>query len=229
VVATTLTDQTYTLKKQFESGMKRSELEKYINDSSSGLAILERNLGRATELIQNFRSVAVDQTSTRRRQFNLAKVVDETLATMHHTLKKTPYVLRVEIDPDLEMDSFPGPLEQTLINLVNNALLHAFEDRDHGSISLFGKAIERDFIRLSVSDDGCGVSPADLRRIFDPFFTTKLGKGGSGLGLHIVRNIVEDVLGGQIKAESEPGKGLIITIDLPRNAPELTQEDDAGA
>lgn len=229
VVATTLTDQTLSLKKQFEAGMKRSELEKYIRDSSSGLAILERNLGRATELIQNFRSVAVDQTSTRRRQFNLAKVVEETLATMHHTLKKTPYVLKVEIDPDLEMDSFPGPLEQTLINLVNNALLHAFEGRDHGSISILGHAIDRDHTRLVVRDDGCGVSPADLRRIFDPFFTTKLGKGGSGLGLHIVRNIIQDVLGGEIKAESTPGKGLAITIDLPRNAPELAQEDDTEA
>ncbi|OQA34635.1 MAG: Sporulation kinase E [Betaproteobacteria bacterium ADurb.Bin341] len=226
VVATTLTDQTNTLKKLFETGMKRSELEKFILDSSSGLAILERNLGRATELIQNFRSVAVDQTSTRRRQFNLAKVVDETLATMHHTLKKTPYVLKVEIDPDLEMDSFPGPLEQIIINLINNSILHGFENRDEGCVSVCAKALAQGWIHLSIADDGCGVSPAGLRRIFDPFFTTKLGKGGSGLGLHIVRNIVEDVLGGQIKAESEPGKGLTLIINLPSNAPELAQEGD---
>ena len=226
MVATTLIDQTNTLKKLFQSGMKRSELEKYISDSSDGLSIVERNLGRATELIQNFRSVAVDQTSTHRRQFNLAKVIGETLAAMRPALKKKPYVLKAEIDPDLEMDSFPGPLEQIIINLINNSVLHGFENRDEGCISICAKALVQGWIRLSVADDGCGVSPADLRRIFDPFFTTKLGKGGSGLGLHIVRNIVEDMLGGQIKAESEPGKGLTITIDLPTNAPELAQEGE---
>ncbi|MBS1197431.1 MAG: hypothetical protein H6R18_1216 [Proteobacteria bacterium] len=225
VVSTTLTEQTAAMHKMFETGLKRSALENYLKDSVSGLAILERNLERATELIHNFKSVAVDQTSTQRRQFSLKQIVDEILTTMQPALKKRPFALQTEIDPSLTLNSFPGPLEQIIINLVNNALLHGFENREQGTVLIRAEALGKDQLRLIVRDDGCGVPANDLRRIFDPFFTTKLGKGGSGLGLHIVRNIVEDLLGGHIKAESKLGEGLLIVIDIPREAPDLKPEE----
>lgn len=228
VVATTLAEQTETLRGQLSSGMKRSALENYLKDSATGLAIVERNLQRASELIHNFRSVAVDQTSTQRRQFELGQIIEEILGAMRPALKKKPYLLRTEVAPKLEMDSFPGPLEQVLVNLINNAILHGFDERSEGSILISAQPLGEDRVLLSVSDDGHGVDSASLRRIFDPFFTTKLGKGGSGLGLHIVRNIVEDVLGGRITAESEPGQGLRMCIDIPRHAPELAQEHPNG-
>lgn len=226
VVATTLAEQTTSLQKMLVTGMKRSALERYLNDSGSGMTILARNLQRATELIQNFKSVAVDQTSTQRREFALAQIVEEILTTMEPALKKKPYALKTEIDPALTMDSFPGPIEQVIINLINNAILHGFEGRQEGTILIRAEANGDDRVRITVRDNGCGISSANLRRIFDPFFTTKLGKGGSGLGLHIVRNIVEDLLGGHISAESEVGKGLDMIIDIPRHAPELPPQEE---
>ena len=113
------------------------------------------------------------------------------------------------------MDSFPGALSQVLTNLVVNALVHAFEGREHGTIDIVATG-EDDEVVLEVSDDGIGMNEADLKRYFDPFFTTKRGSGGTGLGANIVFNQVTNVLGGSIRAASSPGTGLRVNIRLPR-------------
>lgn len=94
-----------------------------------------------------------------------------------------------------------------MTNLVNNSLVHAFEQRDHGQILIRAEALQEDFVRLTVSDDGVGITAELQERIFEPFFTTKMGRGGTGLGLHIVHNLVTHVLGGTITLESTPGTG----------------------
>ena len=123
------------------------------------------------------------------------------------------------IDPGLRLDSFPGPLGQVLMNLITNALVHAFDGRERGVIRIESIPAAPGRVGLRVSDDGNGIDPVHLSRLFDPFFTTRLGQGGSGLGLHIVYNLMTGPLGGTITVHSVLGQGAEFNLELPLIAP----------
>jgi signal transduction histidine kinase len=228
MVASTLLDQTRTLTTNWEKdkGIKRSTLENYIGDAGKAGDILVRNLQRAANLVTGFKQVAVDQTSSQRRKFQVAEAVSEIMLTLWPTLKKTSYVVKENIPNGLVMDSYPGPLGQVITNLVNNALLHGFENRDSGTVQINVQPMGEGWVEFTVKDDGVGIPPANLSRIFDPFFTTKLGAGGSGLGLNITHNIVTGILGGRIKVQSEVGVGTTFILTMPIVAPHRQSEED---
>ncbi|MES2947714.1 MAG: HAMP domain-containing sensor histidine kinase [Pseudomonadota bacterium] len=220
-VASTLEYHTRAITSSFASGagFKRSVLENYLTDASNAVDILVRSLHRAADLITSFKQVAVDQTSSQRRSFDLAELVEEIVKTLSPTLKKTAFTVQLELPQVVMMDSFPGPLGQVLINLVNNAVIHGFDGGASGTVTVGVQAVGPDSAQLIVKDDGVGIAPENLKRIYDPFFTTKMGAGGSGLGLHITHNIVESVLGGRIDVHSEVGSGTTFTLSLPLVAP----------
>lgn len=228
MVATTLEQHCHAFQSDVESGtVRRSVIERFVRDSVMASEMLSRNLHLASELISSFKQVAVDQTSSHRRRFALDEVVGENLLALQPMLKSTPYQVTADIAPDLRFDSYPGPLGQVLVNLINNAVLHGFDGRTEGRIEIAAEAGEPGWVTLRLSDDGCGIPLADQGRIFDPFFTTKLGQGGSGLGLHIVYNIATKVLGGKMVVSSTPGVGSIFTLSLPLIAPVSTTADGA--
>ena len=199
--------------------MTRKGLSDFVQLCVEGSDLAERSLGRAASLISNFKQVAVDQSSERRRQFDLAQTVEEVVSTFSYALKKTPQEFECDIPSGILLDSYPGPFGQVITNLLNNALIHAFEGRSDGKIRLRAAMVPHSRVILEFSDDGCGISATNLQRIFDPFFTTKLGQGGSGLGLSIVHNIVEGLMGGAIRVESIVGAGTLFVLDLPLVAP----------
>ncbi len=230
MVASTLADQTRALNASYEgTGLKRSTLEGYISDAGKAGDILVRNLQRAANLVNSFKQVAVDQTSSQRRLFSVAEVVSEIILTMWPTLRKTAFIVTQNIPASLMMDSYPGPLGQVITNLVNNALLHGFEGRQSGIVSIMAVASEDGWLELVVQDNGIGIPANNLNRIFDPFFTTKLGAGGSGLGLNITHNIVTGVLGGRIRVHSEVDVGTDFTLTLPMVAPQIQGEGEDDA
>jgi signal transduction histidine kinase len=169
-------------------------------------------------LIQSFKQISIDQTSSQARSFFLATVVAEMLVALSPSLKKTPFVVQQDIPADLAMDSFPGPLGQVLMNLIDNAVIHGFEGRSSGLITISARAAQPGWVELAVQDDGAGIAPERIKQIFDPFFSTKFGKGGSGLGLSISNNIVTRLLGGQIDVSSTPGTGARFRLMLPLQA-----------
>jgi PAS domain S-box-containing protein len=220
--ASTLDERTRETQQAFAEGqIRRSSLSSYLNDASAATAILLRGLGTANELVTHFKQLSVDQTSVQRRHFRLDAVVSDVLSLMRARWKTTPYRIRTDIPEDLELDGYPGPLSQVLSNLMLNALLHAFEGRDSGELSIRARTLDAQQFELEVADDGLGMSEEVRRRAFDPFFTTKMGRGGTGLGLNIVYNIVTDILGGHVELHSEPGRGSRFVFRLPRVAPEL--------
>lgn len=227
MVASTLSDQTKVISNAFQAaaGIKRSMLETFLADAGRAGEILVRNLYRAANLVTSFKQVAVDQTSSQRRSFSLAEVIGEIILTLWPTLKKTSFSVEQHIPDTISLDSYPGPLGQVITNLVNNALIHGFEGRDQGTVSLSATQLADDAIEIVVSDTGVGIPAHNLNRIFDPFFTTKLGAGGSGLGLNITHNIVTGILGGRIRVESEVGKGTRFTLTLPVKAPQRQTDD----
>ena len=202
-----------------ESGaLRRSQVDAFLARGREAVDLLERNSARAAELIGHFKQVAVDQTSMRRRRFNLRQTIEEMLATLRPLFKRTAHRLELEIPPDLELDSYPGPLEQVLANLVGNSLTHGFADLEAGVIQIRAKALDSTSIQIDYLDNGVGIPEQIIHRIFDPFFTTRLGSGGSGLGLYIAYNLVTGVLGGAIQVFSAPGHGARFTLTLPRIA-----------
>lgn len=223
-VASTLVQTHKRFKEMAETGLTRSGLAEYLNDVQEGGLIIERNLERAAELIGGFKQLAVDQTSYQRRSFSVHEVVQEIVLSMKPTLRKTKFELVTDVAQDLVMDSLPGPLGQVLINLINNALLHAFGDRDTGTISLSARPAEPGWLSVTVRDDGRGIPEDHQGKIFDPFFTTRMGQGGSGLGLHITYTLVTGPLGGDIELHSTPGQGTSFVLHLPLVAPTLAAE-----
>ncbi len=219
MAATTLEDQTKTFLRNVEAGqLRRSDLTVFLDSLGAGTGIIRRNLERASHLLQNFKQVAADQTSEQRRKFDLAGMINDVLSMLQPQLKRKPHHIMVNVPSGLELDSYPGPLGQVLINLINNAYLHAFEGMEVGELRI--DAEDRgDSIHLKFVDNGVGMSHETLTQLFQPFFSTKIGRGGTGLGMTIVEGIVRKTLGGSLHVESEPGKGTRFDIHLPRSAP----------
>ena len=203
-------------------GLRRSALARFISESREAGAVLERNLHRAAELISSFKQVAVDQSSYQRRPFELDEVLHELRLTLSPTLRRSQVELIEDVRAGLDMDSYPGPLTQVLMNLVNNAVLHGFEGRMGGRVRITGRALHGDRVRITIVDNGAGIAAEHLPRLFDPFFTTKLGRGGSGLGLHIVYSLVTELLGGTVSIRSRVGVGSVVRLKLPLRAPQAS-------
>lgn len=218
--ASFMADRSKEMKKGIEAGqIKRADLTQFISEIMEGTTLLERNLDRAKELIKNFNQVAADQASEQRRRFDLAKAVTEILATLAPTIRKKPHRIVVEIPSGINMDSLPGPIGQVVINLVNNAYLHAFEGRNDGVFTITG-TVEGEKVHLLFVDNGLGISAENLERLCQPFFSTKIGRGGTGLGMSIVSNLVKKTLGGSMSIRSTVGVGTTFDISLPLVLPE---------
>jgi signal transduction histidine kinase len=195
------------------------ELTAFLDDMAHGARALVNSLERATTLVRRFKAVAVDQTGEKRRAFALDPFLEDLLATMRPRFKTRPITLTLDLQARMVLDSFPGALGQAVMNLVDNALTHAFPEGEGGEIRVAAEALSDDWARVTCSDTGRGVAPQHLPRLFEPFYTTRASLGGGGLGLAIVHGTVTNFLGGQIHVRSTPGLGTSFTIDLPKQAP----------
>ncbi|UGV29201.1 HAMP domain-containing histidine kinase [Rhodopseudomonas boonkerdii] len=201
-----------------KSPLKRSQLEDFVRTSQDAAQQLVANLHRAGDLIQSFKQVAVDRSHAERRQFNLGEATDQIIASLRPVLKKAPITISVDVPDGLLVDGYPGSYGQILTNLFLNAANHAFPGGQPGAISITAKPRGADDIEISFTDNGVGMSPEVQRQAFDPFFTTRRNDGGTGLGLHIVYNLVTQQLGGRMMLESRPGQGTTFRIIMPRTA-----------
>jgi len=205
-----------------EGKIRRVDLSDFTAYVREAVHLLRRGLDRAAGTIRKFKEVAVDQSSDRRLAFDLNNKLGDIVGLLSPTLARRGVTLDARVPEGVVMDSFPGAIAQVVDNLVLNALTHAFEGRERGEIHLIVEPLADDRLRLCVRDNGVGMSAAVMDRIFEPFFTTRLGTGGSGLGLYIVRNIVQEVLAGTIDVASTPGNGTTFTLEFPRVTPETT-------
>jgi len=199
--------------------VRRSMLTEFIAASRDAASQIMINLVHAADLIQSFKQVAADRNVRDRRRFDLGQVTNQVVKGLRFGLRSQNLTVSVECEPNLAMNSYPGPYGQVLTNLVLNSAVHAFPDGARGSVHIATQASGKDNVQVLFSDDGCGMSPEVKRQVFDPFFTTRRDQGSTGLGLHIVHNIVTNRLGGRINLESEPGAGTKIQIIMPREAP----------
>jgi predicted ATPase/signal transduction histidine kinase/tRNA A-37 threonylcarbamoyl transferase component Bud32 len=199
--------------------MKRSNLQKYLNSVNQISALILKNLNRSADLVKSFKQVAVDQTSEQQRKFNLKTYLQDIILSLTPKLKHTPHHIVINCDDNIVLNSYPGVFSQVLSNLVMNSLIHGFQERPTaGQITISaqennGKTEKR--LVLRYSDNGQGIPNEVIDKIFEPFFTTNRQGGGSGLGLHIVYNLVTHKLNGTIHCESLVGEGTTFTMKIP--------------
>jgi|GEM_PF-1292517 len=214
--ASHLHERSADLKEMLTQGnLKKSSLEEFLETALQSSAIISANLKRAADLVRSFKQVAVDQSSDETRPFNLLEYVREVMHSLDPQLRKKPSVsVALDGDQDLDMVGYPGPVAQILTNLVLNSVTHGFPGDEPGRISIRVDS-EGDMARLLYRDSGRGIAPENLKRIFDPFFTTNRSGGSSGLGMHIVYNLITQKIGGAIKCTSTLGEGVVFDIRLP--------------
>ncbi|MEH1902128.1 MAG: AAA family ATPase [Nostoc sp.] len=214
-VASTLADETRLFITAVEQGqLKRSFLNNYLEIAKESTDLILSNLNRAGELVQSFKQVAVDQTSLEHRTFVVKQYLEEIVASLNPKLKQASHTLTVTGDETITINSYPGALAQIVTNLIMNSLTHAYQLHESGQLRIQVKQ-EGERIVIQYSDDGCGIGQENLNKIFEPFFTTARQQGGSGLGLHIVYNLVTQKLQGTIDVYSEVEKGTLFTVTLP--------------
>jgi signal transduction histidine kinase len=157
----------------------------------------------------------VDQTNEMIRTFSFEQLINEILLSLRPRLKKHKHNIQLDYDPNLIIESKAGPINQILINLIMNSIIHGFENMESGEIQIHAKLLANSKLNIIYKDNGKGI-PENLRkRIFDPFVTTKRGQGGSGLGMHLVYNLITQGLNGSISINSTDTEGVEFEIIFP--------------
>ncbi|MGE4069877.1 MAG: two-component regulator propeller domain-containing protein [Lysobacterales bacterium] len=199
--------------------LRRTTLAEFAAQASNASQIIHQNLARASELVRNFKQVSVDRSKDDRRQFDLAQNLAAVVSSLEITWKRRPITLRLECADDILLDSYPGALGQVISNLIQNALLHAFPEDRAGHMRLSASLTPAGLVQVVFEDNGAGIGSEELARVFEPFYTTRRAQGGSGLGLHIVYNLVTVQLGGRVAVEGAPNVGMRFQLTFPRVAP----------
>jgi PAS domain S-box-containing protein len=187
---------------------------KFLETAGEASKMILGNLRRAADLVRSFKQVAVDQSVEARRIFLVAQYIGEVLLSIRPEYKKVKHTITVNCPDTLEIDSYPGVLAQILTNLIMNSFIHGFDENIGGDITIDVALADND-IRIGYSDNGKGMDPDTLEKIFEPFFTTKRSHGGTGLGMHLVYNLVTQSLGGRIMCTSQEGRGTFFDIRFP--------------
>lgn len=202
---------------QHESGqLTAADIGAYLKKGSEAIRMIAANLKRAGNLVSSFKQVAVDQSSENQRKFFLKQYIEEILVSLSPKFKRTRHAIEVNIPEELAVNSYPGALSQIITQLVTNTQIHGFDGIEEGKITLHVTRKENEII-LVYHDTGKGMDQKILDQIFDPFFTTKRSHGGTGLGMHVVYNLVTQTLHGKITCESAPDRGATFIIIMPMN------------
>jgi signal transduction histidine kinase len=199
--------------KLLSNNLKKSELENYFNDSDETGMIILNNLNRAADLIRSFKLIAVDQSQDNKRIFNIEKYIQEILVSLKPALKKTKLSIDFNCPKNIEINCNPGQLSQVISNLFMNSITHAFDNNQPGLLTLVIKQ-EPEKLSFHYSDNGKGISKENINKIYTPFFTTARHKGGSGLGLSTIYNIITQNMDGSIRCESIEGQGTDFYFEI---------------
>jgi len=210
-----LSDLLIALKTDIDSNkLSKRVLNDFTQNSEQGINLLLNNLGRASELVTSYKQVAVDQISDKIRLVNIGKYLDEIIHSLHPKLKKTNHSIKVDCPENSEIYCHAGALSQIFTNLIINSIIHGFRDINRGVITITVRLTGDDHAHITYQDDGKGLTEVQLSHLFDAFYTTTASQGGTGLGAHIVHDLVQDTLNGKIQASSPPDKGLRYDIEF---------------
>lgn len=219
-MSTNMTDWAHSIRQTAAEGALTTEqLVATANRMSSACDLITRNLEQANKLVRTFKQMSADQVGNRRTTLVLAKCVNECLYLLRPQLQESEVDAEVQIDTAIMMNTFPGSLEQIITNLITNAIVHGLEGNENKKLRISAKLdISGEHVIIEVADNGKGISDSDLGLIYEPFFTTRRGKGGVGIGLSIVHNLVTGALHGTIEVKTSE-EGTSFFLNLPVDTP----------
>jgi PAS domain S-box-containing protein len=215
-------DSLFAIKKLLkDKELRQTDLEKALHTQGVGYKMVLESLERANILISNFKQVAVDQSSESKRKINLIEYVREVLASLvplfkKNAVRKKDIKVNISGDDNINFETYPGALYQIFSNLIENSIKHGFEDKERGYIDIKIALSDRT-VKITYQDDGVGMSDEMLKQVFDPFVTSKRNEGGSGLGMHIVFNLVSQLFKGRINCVRNLEGGIKVCISFPSN------------
>ena len=214
-LSSNLSSHSKVLRKKVNTKVKKKELDNFFSilDESSNLIL--SNINRATDLIKSFKTIAVDQTSEFKRTFDLTEYLKDIKLILNSKFKNRKVELVIDSEDNISIYNNPGIFYQIFTNLINNSLKHAFDLNDYGEIKIKSYLTE-EFLFLDYLDNGKGISESIKDRVFDKFFTTKRDSGGTGLGLHIIKNLIDQNLDGTIELLDNPESisGVLFRIKI---------------
>jgi signal transduction histidine kinase len=230
-IGSTLGERLRTLQDQVTAGeLKKSTLSDFLTDSSEASEVLERSLARAAELVNKFKKIAERDSTEEITSFDLADLAAEVCLSFNSNLRASPQAGTItlvnQVPAGITLIGYPDLLAQTISNLLNNAQVHAFEGLPVGQITLAARKVEHQ-VEMTVSDDGVGIAANIQARVFDPMFTTRMGRGGMGLGLSVVHNIITRNLGGKVTVRHAEPRGACFVVTLPAVAPARSASQEA--
>ncbi|MFR9721418.1 ATP-binding protein [Aeromonas diversa] len=211
-----LQERVLDFKQHIESKqLSRTYLTDFVTNLDESMSLLQGNLRRASELIASFKQVAVDQSSEAHYNFNVAENLHQVVVSLGHKLRKSQCEVDIQCDSQLVVHSYPGCFAQIYSNLILNSINHAFDGWDRPKKITIAIDYADGELVIDYRDNGKGISPDIMPRLFEPFVTSKRGQGGSGLGTHIIYNLIAQLLRGRITCHSQPGEGAQFLIRLP--------------
>ena len=200
---------------QYNQGhLTKNDFEAFLKSVSEASHLISFNLMRAGELIKSFKLVAVDQSTNENRTFFITRYIEEVIQSLRPHLNRTAIEVNINCAEDFQIFSCPGLYSQIITNLVMNSIVHAFENDKAGIITI-DIAMKKNTLHLHYRDNGKGMDSELEKKIFDPFVTTKRGAGGTGLGMHVVYNVITQGLEGTIHCSSTLGQGTEFIIEVP--------------
>jgi PAS domain S-box-containing protein len=199
-----------------ERTMKQSDLAVYFGSAKEATQLLKTNLNRTADLVKSFKQVSVDEITEQSRAFNLNDYIADVLRSLEPKLSEKTLDIKLDCPGDLIMKSYPGAFAQILTNFAVNSIAHGFKGCEGGTIEIKVKKIDGGSISLSFADNGNGMEENTRLRCFDPFFTTNM-QLGTGLGLNIVYNLVNQKLKGEVSCISQPKQGAEFIVVVPQD------------
>ena len=187
---------------------------------SEGLNLAETSLMRAANLVQDFKRTSADQTSLEIEEIALDEYIPRVCNPLKPMLRKEQVELSIDVTPNLVITTCPGIIAQLLTNLISNAQRHAFGPSVNNDVNRVSVSCSKNAkgIVISVQDNGKGIPEALHKKVFEPFYTTARDKGGTGLGLNILYNLVRQKFNGEIDLTSTLGEGTKVTVCIPVEA-----------
>ncbi len=204
------------IKKNQANTLQKKVFDEFLEMIRSTSHLVLDTLQGAAKLIDNFKQIAVDQSSEEKRNIKIEQHLDDILISFMAKLNQSDHSVTINCESDLHIECYAGSFTQIFTHLILNSLMHGFENKKQGEIIIDINESDTHQLSIIYRDNGVGIPIEDQKRIFDPFFTTKRGQGGTGLGLHIVHNIICQQMKGNIQVVSEPDQGTRFTILLPK-------------